>query len=385
MHNLLNYLCKAGWETHCLATNYGGDNYQLQALSRSFFDLSQQPLSPRKVFLAADLINKINPDVLLINHCPLAQYTLPLLRDTIKPVVILHSDDPRFYQTATIFKDRVFSWIAPSDGVAKAASSYVGVKNLNRISVIPHGIDTELFSVQGRKTQLTGKVTFVGYVAQNKGADLLLPIMKQVAKQHPDCHLTVVGYGPLQDMLEKQFMSAGLDKNLTFTGKAFPQKVADILKCTDVFILPTRIEGFGLAIVEAMMCGAVPVVSRLEGITDTIVDNNKTGILVESDNVEWFSSAIIDLLSNPARLASMKHAAEKAAREKFSLQRMIDDYERLFAEEDNRPILPKRRIAGWSLEVLREMKRKNPDGTYQFQRKLQTVKQILFNRFARKA
>lgn len=376
-HNLLKCFFKSGWETHCVATNYTGDNQQIKSFAQTFHDLSTQSLSPKKVFLAADIINEINPNILLINHCPLAQYTLPLLNKAIKPVTILHSDDPRFYQTATIFQKRVFRWIAPTAGVAIGASGYIGAINSNRISIIPHGIDNELFSVDGNKSEHNWEITFVGYIAENKGADLIWPIMKRVISKHPDCHITVVGYGPLRDTLVRQFRESGLEINLTTTGKVLPEKVAEILKNSDVFLLPTRIEGFGLAIAEAMMSGAVPVVSRLAGITDSIITDNETGLLVEVDNVEGFSSAIIQLLSNNDRLALMKKSAQKHAQEKFSQQRMINDYERLFAEEDNRPVLPKRGKAGWSLEVLREIMRRNPDGSYRFQKKLGSFRNIL--------
>jgi glycosyltransferase involved in cell wall biosynthesis len=378
-YNLVKFFSNEGWAVHCLATNDRSDNYNIQQFSQSFHDLSQIPLSPKKVFLATDIINKINPNVILLNHCALAQYTLPLLNKTIKPVAVIHSDDSRYYRTATIFNDRVFRWIAPTSGVGKGVSNYAGAINSNRISIIPHGIDNVLFSGQGRNKESKGRITFVGYIAQNKGADLLLPIMKRVVLKHPDCHITVVGYGPLQDTLAQQFRESGLEKNLTITGKVFPEKVADILKCSDVFLLPTRIEGFGLVIAEAMMSGVVPVVSRLAGITDTIATNNETGMLVEVDDVEGFSFAIIELLSNPDRLSSMMHAAQKVAQEKFTIQRMINDYERLFAEEDNRPTLPKRGVTGWVFETVREMLRKNPNGTYRFKKKFGTFKNMLLS------
>jgi glycosyltransferase involved in cell wall biosynthesis len=183
----------------------------------------------------------------------------------------------------------------------------------------------------------------------------------------------------MRDELERIARTSVLRDKCTFTGLISSTAVADILRRSTVFLLPTRIEGFGFVIAEAMMCGAVPVVSNLAGITDTIVAHNESGVLVEEDDVEGFSSAIIGLFSNPDRLSSMMHAAQKAAQEKFSLQRMIDDYERLFAEEDDRPTLPKRGIAWWSLEVLREMVRKNPDGTYRFQKKLGTFKSVLMS------
>jgi len=126
-----------------------------------------------------------------------------------------------------------------------------------------------------------------------------------------------------------------------------------------------------------MMCGTVPVVTRIAEITDTIVTNNETGVLVELDDVEGFSSAVIDLLSNSNRLAEMQKAAQKVAQERFSLQRMINDYELLFAEEDDRPALPKRGMGGWAYETVGEMVRKNPDGTFRFQKKLGTIRNML--------
>jgi glycosyltransferase involved in cell wall biosynthesis len=376
MHNLIKYLSNKGWITHCLAANNKSDNYKIKEYTRSFYDISEQPLSLKKIFKAAEIINQIKPDVLLLNHCALAHYALPLLTKNIKPIAILHSNDSRFYETATIFGDRVFRWIAPTISVARNAVSYIGEKKIKRISLIPHGIDNGLFFAEKRKKNSICNITFVGYVAENKGADLLLPIMKRVALEHSDCHLTIVGYGPLQDSIEQQFSDAGLYKNLTTTGKVSHEKVAEILKSSDILLHPTRIEGFGLAVAEAMMSGAVPVVSKISGITDTIVANNETGILVKVDDVEEFSSAVIDLLSNPDRLAVMKQSAQKTAQEKFTLQRMISDYERLFEEEDDRPALPKRGIAGWTFETLREILQKNPDGTYRFQKKLGTFKKI---------
>ncbi|MFZ2406830.1 MAG: hypothetical protein WAW41_16975, partial [Methylobacter sp.] len=100
-------------------------------------------------------------------------------------------------------------------------------------------------------------------------------------------------------------------------------------------------------------------------------------MLVTADNVEGFSSAIVNLLSNPDRFNLMRQAAQKAAQEKFTLQRMINDYEQLFAEEDNWFALAQRNIAGWSLEVLRELIHKNPDGTFRFKRKLSTLKNVI--------
>ena len=377
IHNVVKCFSSYGWEVHCIATNDRSDNQKIKNYAKTFHDLSQKPLSPKKVFLAADIINNINPDIVMLNHCALVQYVLPLLNKSIKPVSVIHSDDSRFYQVATIFEDRVFRWVAPSISVANNALHYISDKNRKRVSVIPHGVDNEIFKAKRVRLAINYNIAFVGFVAPNKGADLLFPVMQRVLLKYPQTHLHIIGYGPLEDVIKNQFIEQGLGNNLTITGRVSPQKVAEILAESDIFLLPTRIEGFGLAIVESMMCGAVPVVSKLAGITDTIVDHDETGFLIDADDVDGFASAIIALLSNPVRQNEMKRAAQQSAKDRFALTRMISDYEKLFAVPDDRPFMPQRGVVGWSLETLHEMIRKNPDGTFRFQKKLGTFKNVL--------
>ncbi len=379
IHNVVKCFSSNGWEVHCVATNEKRDNHEIRHYAKTFHDLSQKPLSPKKVFLAANIIGNINPDIVLLNHCALIQYTLPLLNKSIKPVSVIHSDDSRFYQVASIFEDRVFRWVAPTRRVAKNALNYIADKNRKRIGVIPHGVDNDIFNTKNAASGLNYNIAFVGFVAPNKGADLLFPVIQRVLLKYPSVHLHIIGYGPLDDEIKNQFIEQGLGNNLTITGRVPPPKVAKILAESDIFLLPTRIEGFGLAIVEAMMCGAVPVVTKLAGITDTIITHNETGFLIDIDDIEGFASAIIALLSNPVRIEEMRKATQQTAQERFALSRMISDYEKLFSVQDDRTFFPKRGCLGWSLETLHEMTRRNPDGTYRFQKKLSTLKNVLLS------
>jgi hypothetical protein len=146
----------------------------------------------------------------------------------------------------------------------------------------------------------------------------------------------------------------GLHTRVSFAGILNKQKVAEVLRTVDILILPTRIEGFGLAIIEAMMCGTVPVVSKLTGITDLIIDNGKTGILVERDDVKGFADAIVNLYKSYELLRSISSSAASMATKTFSLKAMITAYERMFAEEDDRRPVSKRNNLGWFLESLKE-------------------------------
>ncbi len=355
LSHTVHALSARGWDVHCMATSYNGDNVSDLQRIATCHDLSSLPLSPNKVFQAAQLINKTAPHILFMNHCPLAQYALPLLHRSIKPVSVIHSDDRRFYRTAAIFREYVFRWVAPTIKVAQDSHMYVGAKNRSRVSVIPHGIHLDMFHSDSRRIRPTGKIVFVGYIAENKGADLLPQIMQEITESHMKAHLTIVGYGPLRENLERQFQESGIIRNVTFTGPLSQHGVAQILRGADVLLLPTRIEGFGLSIAEAMLCGTVPVVTRIAGVTDQLIKDGRNGFLVKQDDVYGFAAAIRFLLSEKNRFQEVAECASREGKERFSLKRMIDDYERLFSEEDDRPKHKQGNKTGWFLELLPEV------------------------------
>lgn len=348
-------LASSGWSVHLLTTNERGDFYEKLQESMTCHDLSGIPLSRKKVIATADLVNEIAPEILLLNHVPLLHYALPLLRSDIKTVAVLHSDDPRFYRTAAIFRDRVFRWIAPTDGGAQKIATWVGRENIGRISVIPHGVNTAAFFPEPSRPATSGRIAFVGYVAENKGADLLPEIIHRVAKEHPAAHLTVVGHGPLGGEVARQFREAGLGDRLSLVGTATQEEVAAILRRSDVFLLPTRVEGFGLAIAEAMLCGAVPVVTHLYGVTDYLIEHGRSGFLVEQDDVAGFAGAICALLDDAGRFQALSACAAREAHARFSHGRMIEAYKRTFAGPDIRPMKERRTAAGWLAELLPEV------------------------------
>jgi len=348
-----------GWDVHLLSTNTRGDLFDRMKKSIECHDLSGQVLSKKKIFMAAELVNNISPDILLINNCSLMHYTLPLIRSKTKPIAVLHSDDKRFYKTASLFKKRIFRWIAPTRGVAETCKTYLGPARRKKVRTIPHGINEKIFYRRDKEeTKVSGNICFVGFIAENKGADLLPDIFNRVSKKYEDARLTVVGYGPLEQTLRSRCeANANLHKCI-FTGAVDHAKVAEILNNSDILVLPTRIEGFGLSIVEAMMSGAVPVVSRIKGVTDEIVSDGITGLLIEPGDTGGFADAIASLLKNPEKLISMSEAARETAVSRYSTEKMLDAYEKLFAEEDDRVTMPCRSTIGWVTETIGEKVKK---------------------------
>jgi glycosyltransferase involved in cell wall biosynthesis len=348
LSNVALELKRRGWEVHCVATNTRGDYFDAMSATAACYDLSSVPLSPKKVFMAADIVNSIRPDVVMTNNCALLQYGFPLLDSGIKPVSVLHSDDARFYAIAAIFSRRVFRWISPTAGVAGQFRPFVPERLRGRIRVIPHGISMKnFFPAESKHNNSPFQILFVGFLGETKGADLLPDIFQKAATAIPDAFLTIVGDGPLRPALVDEFERRRLQSKVGFRGSIPSNQTAEIMRASDVLLLPTNLEGFGLAIVEAMMSGVVPVVSRLNGITDQLVQHNETGILVTPRDIEGFAGALDRIHRDRGLLQTMSHEAQKAAEEKFSVETMVDNYELLFAESDDREVRKKMGRFAW--------------------------------------
>lgn len=373
--NLAEELKPRGWTVHLLTTNSRGDLFDDVRGSLICHDLSGMSLSRKKVAAAADLVNDISPDILLLNHVSLIHYSLPLFSPAIKPVVVLHSDDPRFYKTAILFSRRIFRWIAPTTKLAKQCESYLPEPLRARIWTIPHGVRTDIFYKNHGNAGFAGrKIVFIGYLAENKGADLLPDILRLVLDSCPDASITLIGDGPLRSHLEQEFRKQGMYDRCKFTGFVSQDNVAKCLRESDLFLLPTMIEGFGLTIVEAMLSGAITVVSRLPGITEDIIDDGISGVLVDPGDIKGFAEAIVHLLKNPERLRSMSDAAITTATERYSATRMIDAYESLFFEADDRKNVTQPAVLGWIRETIGEVMKQGVDRKWLFNRAMEIWK-----------
>ena len=335
----------------CLTTNYRGDGFPELSSSLPCHDLSGIMLTWRKPVIAARLINRIEPDVVIGNHCSLLQYSLPLLKKPTRTVVVLHSDDPRFYRTAARNRQHVFRWVAPCPALKSAFQSYIPPRERARVRTIPHAVDDLVFFDRAQLMTRSRQITFVGYIARNKGADLLPCVMARVLAQHPDATLRIIGYGPLRATVEAEFTARGMQRNVTFTGPVGAQELAILLRSSRVFLLPTRVEGFGLAIAEAMMCGAVPVVTFLPGVTDQIIEEGVSGFLCGLDDVETFADRVNQLLSE-AKWREFSHSATHQAVDRFSVNRAVDSYESLFREPLDPELSRTKSIFTWAIRTL---------------------------------
>jgi glycosyltransferase involved in cell wall biosynthesis len=120
--------------------------------------------------------------------------------------------------------------------------------------------------------------------------------------------------------------SLGIDKHVHFAG--FQESVYPYLAALTVYVQPALMEGFGIAVLEAMATGK-PVVATMAGGLPEIVDNEKTGLLVPPGDPEALATAVLVLLQDPARAAAMGQAG-RARAALFSVETMMEQLTQVY-------------------------------------------------------
>lgn len=193
---------------------------------------------------------------------------------------------------------------------------------------IPSGVDIEalrsrLPSRQQARSQLGWDdgdlfILGVGRLVSVKGFDVAVDAMAQVIKMVPNAHLILFGDGPERSKLVSLAREKGIGDRLTITGVS--EDVSAYLAAADLFVAPSRNEGMGRSIVEAMSAGLPVVASQVGGIPSVITDG-ECGRLVPSENPDALAGALTELLKDSSLRTAQGELGKKRA-ELFSLQRM---------------------------------------------------------------
>jgi GalNAc-alpha-(1->4)-GalNAc-alpha-(1->3)-diNAcBac-PP-undecaprenol alpha-1,4-N-acetyl-D-galactosaminyltransferase len=139
----------------------------------------------------------------------------------------------------------------------------------------------------------------IGRLHPQKGFDLLLRAFARLQAKYPDWQLTILGEGPMQAELEELRSQLQLDDRVHFPGLV--TNVREYLAQADLFVMPSRFEGFPMALCEAMACG-LPVLAAdcLSGPRD-IIEDGVDGVLVAPEDVDALTAQLDALMSDPSR------------------------------------------------------------------------------------
>lgn len=188
---------------------------------------------------------------------------------------------------------------------------------LKRVDVWQKGINTEIFSPKYRSEEVRSWLTnghpeapLLLYVGR-LGAEKRIHRLKTVLKRNPSVRLALVGTGPAEEMLKKEFQ----DLPVVFTGQIVGEKLSQIFASADIFVMPSDTETLGFVVLEALASG-VPVVGAAAGGLVDIIEHNNTGYLAEAcEDMNEFSQYVTNLvqdkqLRSRMGLASLDYAQQ---------------------------------------------------------------------------
>ena len=159
-----------------------------------------------------------------------------------------------------------------------------------------------------------------GRQVAHKRIDLFLQACRLIANARPDARFVVLGGGPERDSLRALASRLQLDDRVRFIDRLGDDEMAAYYRALDVFMLPTKREGFGMVFAEAMS-QQTPVVGPRIPPVDEIVVHDETGALVDGDSAEAYAAAVLALIDDPARRGRFGAAARARVWEVFDERR----------------------------------------------------------------
>lgn len=167
-------------------------------------------------------------------------------------------------------------------------------------------------------------VLAVGRVVEKKGFDLLLRAFASMARTHPDVDLAVVGSGRQSGPLTELAGSLGIGERVHFTGRLPREAVEGAMAGAELLVVPSRLEPFGMVVLEAWRAGLAPVVTSRGGTVE-FVEDGRTGLLVDPFDVPALASAISRLLDDDGLRARIAGAGRRRAAD-FSWPAVAQEY-----------------------------------------------------------
>jgi glycosyltransferase involved in cell wall biosynthesis len=242
----------------------------------------------------------------------------------IRRIMTVHTITVATYAGARVLRDHVHATVCVSPRIRNDLVARLGFPQDNTIC-ISSALNLEPFDSQAPRACSGGLLRLLSLgrlIDVDKGVFWLPRIMDRLR----DCpvQLTIAGDGPDRAELERR--CAHLGERVRFIGCVSPNRVSAVLAAHDVFLFPSRFEGLGLSLVEAMAFGCVPVASRIKGVTDFVVADGKDGLLFDLGNVRLAARHIRRLATDRALLARLSEAARLSVADRFGLDAMARAY-----------------------------------------------------------
>jgi glycosyltransferase involved in cell wall biosynthesis len=340
------------WESQRLTMVHGPSGVEARYRLRSPWD-SINPVKnliaflrelPSMVKTVSSLVRSNNIAVVNPHYPTLGSLIFSILRAAkvvrFRFIVSVHGAEIRNAKKAAVFEKILWrvllrsadAVVACSEQLASEVREAFPVVRARTIS-IHNGIDPQTFFA-GRDPEYSLPVELrnrryvltVASFERKKGLDVLVRAMTELRDEFPDLHVAIVGNaGPERDPIRTLVEDLGLSQRVHLLVDLPHSRIAAFMERARVFVLPSRIEPFGLVLLEAGVC-SVPVVATSVGGIPEIIEHEVSGLLVRPDDPPAVAVAIGRILSLPAEAERLAQALKERVTTRFSWARALDQY-----------------------------------------------------------
>ena len=244
----------------------------------------------------------------------------------------------------SLFTDRI---ITVSESLKKELVEEFKIASENKFSVVELGFELdELLGLPFKENSGVINIGIVGRLVPIKNHRMLLrSVKKLIAHSSPNqsanadstgqawligkVKFVIIGDGELRRELENYARELGIEEIVEFKG--WVKDVAEIYRDLDIVVLTSLNEGTPVSIIEAMAAGRSVVATNVGGVAD-IVEDGKSGYLIESGDGEGFANRLADLIKDPDKRKRFGGRGREIVRDRFSKDRLIRDMERVYGE-----------------------------------------------------
>lgn len=315
--------------------------------NKTFYDLTDNELEQYKQkFIEAIKyeVDTFNPDIIHSNHIWILS---SLAANFKKPLIVtMHGTDLIGYNKTQKYKKEILNVLSSAKKIITVSKDNYKLLNeifpdvANKTVLIPNGYNDEVFFLkQYDKEEILNKlglykkynkiVTYVGKLVEVKGIDILLKAA--TLYQRNDVLTLIVGEGILLEDLQKMVKKLKL-QNVVFIGNQTQENLRKIYNISDVVIVPSRSEAFGLVIIEALACGTPVIGSNVGGIPDIIT--SQTGILFNKNDYIGLAQNILKIIDNKVLFNSQFIALN--TKDRYSQDKIIDDVIDIYKKVKNK-------------------------------------------------
>lgn len=246
------------------------------------------------------------------------------------------------------FLNHMTEIVCVSDALYHAALEVFPQTTYRIINGVEDQVFTPMSALEKNKVRLSNGASpediifcFVGLVVRRKGIDLICQAFPHVLREYPQSRLWVIGpkshvesrHIHDDEVGEYLHLLEPVKGRVNFFGNITDRtELAKILASADVFLFPTRQEGFGLAPVEAMACGVPPIIAQIPGVTDLANVEGLTGLYITPESEQELELAMKQLASDKGLRESMGKAARIKVEDKFSWKSYVDKWAKLYEQ-----------------------------------------------------